>query len=114
MSCTVVVDGFFGDGGKGKVVSYLAVADQVAVCARGGVGPNAGHTVVDDGITFKLRMVPCAFVNPDTKLLIRPGVGINPELVLKEIKALGIEDRRGGAPQLALSEPPQHDADWKR
>jgi len=42
MSCTVVVDGFFGDGGKGKVVSYLAVADQVAVCARGGVGPNAG------------------------------------------------------------------------
>ena len=50
MACTVVVDGFFGDGGKGKIVSYLVVADDVAVCARGGVGPNAGPTVVKDGV----------------------------------------------------------------
>ena len=113
MSCTVVVDGFFGDGGKGKVVSYLAVADQVAVCARGGVGPNAGHTVVDDGITFKLRMVPCAFVNHDTRLLIGPGVVINPEIVLKEIKELGIEDRVGVDPQCAIIEPKHIEADGK-
>ncbi len=113
MSCTVVVDGFFGDGGKGKVVSYLAVADQVAVCARGGVGPNAGHTVVDDGITFKLRMVPCAFVNQDTRLLIGPGVVINPEIVLKEIKELGIEDRVGVDPQCAIIEPKHIEADGK-
>ena len=113
MSCTVVVDGFFGDGGKGKVVSYLAVADQVAVCARGGVGPNAGHTVVDDGITFKLRMVPCAFVNQDTRLLIGPGVVINPEIVLKEIKELGIEDRVGVDPQCAIIEAKHIEADGK-
>jgi adenylosuccinate synthase len=113
MSCTVVVDGFFGDGGKGKVVSYLAVADQVAVCARGGVGPNAGHTVVDDGVTFKLRMVPCAFVNQDTRLLIGPGVVINPEIVLKEIKELGIEDRVGVDPQCAIIEPKHIEADGK-
>ncbi|MQY82626.1 adenylosuccinate synthetase [archaeon] len=113
MSCTVVVDGFFGDGGKGKVISYLAVADQVAVCARGGVGPNAGHTVVDDGITFKLRMVPCAFVNQDTRLLIGPGVVINPEIVLKEIKELGIEDRVGVDPQCAIIEAKHIEADGK-
>ena len=113
MSCTVVVDGFFGDGGKGKVVSYLAVADQVAVCARGGVGPNAGHTVVDDGVTFKLRMVPCAFVNQDTRLLIGPGVVINPEIVLKEIKELGIEDRVGVDPQCAIIEAKHIEADGK-
>ena len=113
MSCTVVVDGFFGDGGKGKVVSYLAIADQIAVCARGGVGPNAGHTVVDDGVTFKLRMVPCAFVNQDTRLLIGPGVVINPEIVLKEIKELGIEDRVGVDPQCAIIEPKHIEADGK-
>ena len=113
MSCTVVVDGFFGDGGKGKVVSYLAVADQVAVCARGGVGPNAGHTVVDDGVTFKLRMVPCAFVNHDARLLIGPGVVINPEIVLKEIEQLGIEDRIGVDPQCAIIEPKHIEADGK-
>jgi len=113
MSCTVVVDGFFGDGGKGKVISYLAVADQVAVCARGGVGPNAGHTVVDDGVKFKLRMVPCAFVNQDSRLLIGPGVVVNPEIVLKEIKELGIEDRIGIDPQCAIIEPKHIEADGK-
>jgi adenylosuccinate synthase len=104
MVCTVVVDGFFGDGGKGKIVSYLAVADDVTVCARGGVGPNAGHTVVRDGITFKLRMVPCGFVNPNSRLLIGPGVVVNPEVIMKEVEELGIKDRFGLDPQCAIIE----------
>ena len=83
MSCTIVVDGFFGDGGKGKIVSYLAVADDAAVVARGGVGPNAGHTVVKDGDKYKLRMVPCGFVNEKSLQLVRPGVLVNPEIFLK-------------------------------
>jgi len=105
MGCTVVVDGFFGDTGKGKIVSYLAVADGAAVCARAGVGPNAGHTVVRDGRTYKLRMVPCAFVNPGTRLLIGPGVVVNPDIVLKEVGELGVEDRFGLDPQCAVIEP---------
>jgi adenylosuccinate synthase len=105
MACTVVVDGFFGDGGKGKIVSYLAVADDVTVCARGGVGPNAGHTVVKEGVTYKLRMVPCGFVNPRTRLLIGPGVTVNPEVLLKEADELGVEDRLGLDPQCAIIEP---------
>jgi adenylosuccinate synthase len=108
---TVVVDGFFGDGGKGKIVSYLVVADDVAVCARGGVGPNAGHTVVKDGVTYKLRMVPCGFVNPDTRLLIGPGVVVNPEVVLKEVEELGIHGRFGIDPQCAIIEPKHIEAD---
>lgn len=104
MSCTVVVDGFYGDTGKGKVVSYLSVADDVAVVVRAGVGPNAGHTVVKDGRAFKLRMVPCGFVNPKAKMLIGPGVLVNPELVLKEIIETDIADRFGLDPQCAIIE----------
>ncbi len=104
MSCTVVVDGFFGDGGKGKIVSYLAVADSITVCARGGVGPNAGHTVVKDGRKFKLRMVPCGFVNEDALQLIGPGVVVNPEVFLKEVEETDIRDRVGLDPQCAIIE----------
>jgi len=105
MGCTVVVDGFYGDTGKGKIISYLAVADDVAVVARAGVGPNAGHTVVKDGRAYKLRMVPCGFVNPKAKMLIGPGVLINPELVLKEVAETEIEKRFGIDPQCAVIEP---------
>lgn len=104
MTCTVVVDGFYGDGGKGKVVSYLAVVDDAAVCARGGVGPNAGHTVVKDGKEYKLRMVPCGFVNPRTLQLVGPGVVVNPEVFLREVETTGIEGRVGLDPQCAIIE----------
>jgi len=105
MSCTVVVDGFFGDGGKGKIVSYLSVSDDAAVVARGGVGPNAGHTVVKDGVKYKLRMVPCGFVNERTLQLIGPGVVVDPEVFLKEVEETGIEGRIGLDPQCAIIEP---------
>ncbi len=104
MSCTIVVDGFFGDGGKGKIVSYLAVTDDAAVVARGGVGPNAGHTVVKDGVKYKLRMVPCGFVNKDSVQLIGPGVLVNTEILLKEIMETGIEGRFWLDPQCAIIE----------
>ncbi len=111
MVCTVVVDGFFGDTGKGKIISHLAAVDDIAVCARAGVGPNAGHTVVKGGKTYKLRMVPCAFVNPRARLLIGPGVVVNPEIVLKEVEMLGVEDRFGLDPQCAIIEPKHIDID---
>lgn len=49
MPCTVVVCGFFGDTGKGKIISYLSLKDKIEVAVRAGVGPNAGHTVVYKG-----------------------------------------------------------------
>ncbi|MGB9630634.1 MAG: adenylosuccinate synthetase, partial [Candidatus Methanodesulfokora sp.] len=81
MPATVVVGGFYGDEGKGKILSYLSVVDDVDLGVRGGVGPNAGHTVVFKGKEFKLRQIPSAFVNERTLLLIGPGVLINPEVL---------------------------------
>jgi adenylosuccinate synthase len=111
VSCTVVVDGFFGDGGKGKIVSYLAVAEDISVCARGGVGPNAGHTVVKDGKEYKLRMVPCGFVNPKALQLIGPGVVVNPEVFFREVEMTGTEGRVGLDPQCAIIEQKHIDQD---
>lgn len=45
MSCTIIVGGFFGDEGKGKIVAHVAHKDKPSIISRGGVGPNAGHTV---------------------------------------------------------------------
>jgi adenylosuccinate synthase len=111
VSCTVVVDGFFGDGGKGKIVSYLAVAEDISVCARGGVGPNAGHTVVKNGKEYKLRMVPCGFVNPKALQLIGPGVVVNPEVFFREVEMTGTEGRVGLDPQCAIIEQKHIDQD---
>lgn len=113
VSCTVIVDGFFGDGGKGKIVSYLAVADDVRVCARGGVGPNAGHTVVKEGVKYKLRMVPCGFVNPKALQLIGAGVVVNPEVFLREVEETGIRNRVGLDPQCAIIESKHIEQDNK-
>ncbi|MEM3018517.1 MAG: adenylosuccinate synthetase, partial [Candidatus Bathyarchaeia archaeon] len=54
MPCKVVVSSFFRGEGKGKIVAYLALKDRPAVVARGGVGPNAGHTVEFDGRVYSL------------------------------------------------------------
>jgi len=113
MSCIVVVDGFFGDGGKGKIVSYLALSEDAAIVARGGVGPNAGHTVVKGKEKFKLRMVPCGFVNDNTLQLIGPGVVVNTEVLLKEIEETGTSKRFGLDPQCAIIEQKHIEEDRK-
>jgi len=113
MPCTVLVCGFFGDTGKGKVISYLALKDKTAVTARAGVGPNAGHTVVYKGKTYKLRMLPSAFTAPDCRLLIGPGVLVNPEIFLQEIQETGAKGRAGIDPQCAVIEPKHIEADKK-
>ena len=102
MGCTVIVDGFYGDTGKGKIISHLAIADEAKIVVRAGVGPNAGHTVWKDGRAYKLRMVPCGFVNPRSKMLIGPGVLVNPEVLLNEIAETEIENRFGIDPQCAI------------
>ena len=93
MSVTVVVGGFFGDEGKGKIISYLAMKDNPSATVRGGVGPNAGHTVVYEGKSYKLRMLPSAILNKQTKLMISAGVLINPNVLLNEIKTFDVGSR---------------------
>ena len=105
MPCTVVVCGFFGDTGKGKIISYLALKDKVSVAARAGVGPNAGHTVIYNNKTYKLRMIPSAFVYEKSRLLIGPGVLVNPEVFLNEVRLVNADNRAGLDPQCAIIEP---------
>jgi len=85
MGCCVVVGGAYGDEGKGKIISYLALKQNPTVAVRGGVGPNAGHTVLYHGKVMKLRMLPCAVVNGKTALLLGAGVLVDPEVFLKEV-----------------------------
>ena len=113
MPCTVLVCGFFGDTGKGKMISYLALKDKTTVTARAGVGPNAGHTVVFKGKTYKLRMLPSAFTSPTCRLLIGPGVLVNPDIFLDEIKITGAKGRVGIDPQCAIIESKHMEADSK-
>jgi adenylosuccinate synthase len=90
---SVIVGGAFGDEGKGKIVSYLALKDSVDVAARAGVGTNAGHTVVYNGKIYRLRQVPSAFINENTKLFIGAGVLVDPEVFLKEVNELNLKNR---------------------
>lgn len=93
MPSTVIVGGFFGDEGKGKVVSYLALKDNPSIVVRGGAGPNAGHTIADGDKIYKVRMLPSGFLNKSSKVMIGPGVVINPTILLKEIEDFGVSDR---------------------
>jgi adenylosuccinate synthase len=86
MTSTVVVGGFFGDEGKGKIISYLAIKDNPKIIVRGGAGPNAGHTIRDGDKVYKVRMLPSGFLNKNAKVMIGPGVVINPDVLLKEIQ----------------------------
>lgn len=87
---TIVVGGFFGDEGKGKVVGYLAAHDKAQLVVRAGSGPQAGHTVTPK---VKVTQVPSGLVNPKARLLIARGTLISPEIFLKEVKENNLEGR---------------------
>ena len=95
MGVTVVVGGQYGSEGKGKVCAHLALTGQPAYMVRSG-GPNAGHTVYQDGVKYQLRQVPAGFVNPKTRLLIAPGALVVPDILLEEIKVCGLDPSRIG------------------
>lgn len=93
MPCLVIVGGFFGDEGKGKIVAYLANKENPVIAVRGGVGPNAGHTFCHEGKTYKVRMLPSAALNSTTRLLVGAGVLVDHEILLDEIKMFSVFDR---------------------
>jgi adenylosuccinate synthase len=93
VTSTVVVGGFFGDEGKGKIISYLAIKDDPKIIVRGGAGPNAGHTIRDGEKLYKVRMLPSGFLNKNATIMIGPGVVINPAVLLKEIQEFNVSGR---------------------
>jgi len=104
LPATVIVGGFFGDEGKGKIAAYLALEDKPAICVRGGNGPNAGHTVLYKQVQYSLRLIPSGFVNKSSRLLIGPGVAVDPGILLDEIQRTNTKDRIGVDYQTAIIE----------
>ncbi|MGC9135989.1 adenylosuccinate synthetase [Caldivirga sp.] len=85
MPLTVVVGGFFGDEGKGKVISYLSLVDKPDICVRTGA-INAGHTVNLNGHTWKVRIIPSCFPNKGTRLMIAPGALFSINVLMREME----------------------------
>lgn len=86
MSATAVVGAQWGDEAKGKIVDLLC--QDADIVARFNGGDNAGHTVVNPFGTFKLRLTPNGFTNPETICVIGPGVVINLETLWSEIERI--------------------------
>ncbi|MCP4003203.1 MAG: adenylosuccinate synthase [bacterium] len=86
MPNVVCVGAQWGDEGKGKVVDHLSGSADLVVRFQG--GPNAGHTLVVDGETTVLHLIPSGILVPETLNLIGPGVVIDPDILLGEIAGL--------------------------
>src|SRR5665213_2552838 len=86
MANVVVVGSQWGDEGKGKIVDWLSEQADVVVRFQG--GHNAGHTLVIDGKTYKLSLLPSGVVRGGKLSVIGNGVVIDPTALLKEIDTL--------------------------
>ena len=113
MATYIVVGGFFGDEGKGKILAHLALSDSPRIIARGGVGPNAGHTVEYRGKKYGLRTVPSGFVNESARLLVGAGVLVDPQVFLREVRELNLGRRVGLDRRCGIIEPKHIEMDRK-
>ncbi|MDD3925437.1 MAG: adenylosuccinate synthase [bacterium] len=86
MSTLVIVGSQWGDEGKGKITDMLAARAGLVVRYQG--GNNAGHTVVVDGLEFKLHLIPSGILYPDTISVIAGGVVVDPAVLLEEVAGL--------------------------
>ena len=90
MANVVVVGAQWGDEGKGKIVDWLS--ERADVVARFQGGHNAGHTLVIDGVTYKLSLLPSGIVRPGKQSVIGNGVVIDPWALADEIDRLQSQD----------------------
>ena len=86
MPANIVVGTQWGDEGKGKIIDIIASRADVVVRSQG--GNNAGHTVVNNGETYKLHLIPSGILYIDTPCLIGAGVVLDPKDILGEIDSL--------------------------
>lgn len=110
MPCTVIVGGFWGDEGKGKIVSYLALKDKVDVCVRTG-SVNAAHTVWVESKRYALHMVPSAFVYEKCRLLIGAGANVHVAKFLEEVELTNVKNRIGVDYQASIIEEKHSEQD---
>jgi adenylosuccinate synthase len=86
MANVVVVGAQWGDEGKGKIVDWLSLEADVVVRFQG--GHNAGHTLVINGVVYKLALLPSGVVRPGTLSVIGNGVVLDPHFLVEEINRL--------------------------
>jgi adenylosuccinate synthase len=86
MPVIAVVGSQWGDEAKGKFVDLLS--RDASIVARFNGGDNAGHTVVNQFGTFKLRLTPNGFANPQAKCVIGPGVVVNLNTLAEEVESI--------------------------
>jgi len=89
MTNVVVVGSQWGDEGKGKIVDWLSERADIVVRFQG--GHNAGHTLVIDGVSYKLSLLPSGVVRPGKLAVIGNGVVIDPHALIAEIDKLSAQ-----------------------
>ena len=102
MKNVVVVGSQWGDEGKGKIVDWLSSEADVIVRFQG--GHNAGHTLVIDGVVYKLRLLPSGIVRKNKISIIGNGVVVDPWALLDEIDEIKSKSVEVNSDNLILSE----------
>lgn len=101
MSSSVVIGAQWGDEGKGKIIDILSENSDYIIRYQG--GNNAGHTVVIDGESFILHLIPSGILHKGKTCIIGNGVVINPAALIEEIEKLNARGIRVGK-NLLISE----------
>jgi adenylosuccinate synthase len=102
MANVVVVGSQWGDEGKGKIVDWLSEQADIVVRFQG--GHNAGHTLVVDGVTYKLSLLPSGVVRPNKLSVIGNGVVLDPHALIEEIERLNGQGVAVGPDNLRIAE----------
>ena len=102
MKNVVVVGTQWGDEGKGKIVDWLSSEADVVIRFQG--GHNAGHTLVIEGVTYKLRLLPSGIVRKNKISIIGNGVVVDPWALLDEIEEIKLKGVEVNDKNLILSE----------
>ncbi len=102
MANVVVVGSQWGDEGKGKIVDWLSEQADVVVRFQG--GHNAGHTLVVNGITYKLSLLPSGVVRPGKLSVIGNGVVLDPQALVDELARLASQGVHVGPDRLRIAE----------
>ena len=101
MANVVVVGSQWGDEGKGKIVDWLSERADVVVRFQG--GHNAGHTLVVDGVTYKLSLLPSGIVREGKLSIIGNGVVVDPWALFEEVERLKAQNVEIGPEKLQIA-----------
>ena len=96
----VVLGGFYGDEGKGKIIDYLSQKADFSVRCTG--GNNAGHSIEIAGKKFAFHLIPSGILNEGTIAVIGNGVVVDPKVLIEEIK--NVEANGYSADNLRISD----------